>query len=295
MKPLIGAYTIGWSANNPATRNIYDALAKNGWKKWVDAEIKPAIDAGFRRFFLHNPAGCLANENMQPDQFIYAENAGLTFITKEFVSAWRPITAQGIEVISYQGALPGDSDFTKLAKLPIGKDDWLRRIERSYHHALDAGMSIGFDASGNAQLGTPEYHFMCLLRSLGVKVYLEPWIHKTAPHLFGFDHLTTSDFMSHVGDGWGAKREELTGEIINFLHHLPYPEATWANFSTWIVKWVKEQRDIGNTPMIPASQIVKTGKTIEELFGEKPASILGVTKIETKPVLEGVIKVEQVK
>lgn len=281
MKPVVGAYTIGWSANNPATRNIYDALAKNGWQKWVDTEIKPAIDAGFTRFFLHNPGGCLAGEDMQPDQFIYAENAGLTFITKEFVSAWRPITAQGIEVISYQGYLPKDPDFLKLAKGRLTKDDWLRRIERSYHHALDAGMSIGFDSSGNVQLNTPEYHFMSLLKALGVKVYLEPWIHKTAPHLFSWDNLTASNFMRHVDSTWAADRSQLTGEVMNFLQHLPYPDATWQNVPEWIGKWVKEQRDLGNTPMIPASAIVKAGKTLQEVLSEK----VTVTKIETKPVL----------
>lgn len=255
MDKVVLSASIGWSAENSATRNIgWQDLIQHGWEGWIEKWIKPAIQLGFARFEIHNPFGTLAGEDMQADQAISARESGLVWDYQDFVEAWRPITEK-YEVIAYLGTPILDNNFTILKNSKYGASEYIQRLWDSYRLPLDAGMSIGFDAAAViSSVNDPSYAFIELVRNLGRKVYIEAWPPKVSPHLFKYSTVFSQSVWENMQvSDWDADPSLIQGEKLRGLWSIPtgplYEHATWQNFNNWGPIWVKDCWKNGHTAM----------------------------------------------
>lgn len=274
MKNIISYYGIGSGADVP-NRNIGWGIPRHGWQQFVDTLIKPQIDLGITRFQIHNPGGTLPNEIMQADQFVEAKDAGLTWVYKDFVKAWRPITEK-YEVIAYLGTLP-EEDFLRLQSSKFTLDTWMQRLVDSYRYPIDAGMTIAFDAMHHNLSTSPEYHFMRMLQGLGIKTWIEPWPSISYPHFWDCNNQSTVSLYHHMiyrDSSWAAPKESLTGEIAIILNNPPAwwqeyvptrdETKTWQNYDDWGPAWCNEMTALGFTSIVSLFQLIEQHKRLED-------------------------------
>lgn len=279
MKNIIAYYGIG-SGANPPVRNIGWGIPEGGWKPFVERFIKPLIDLGVTRFQLHNPGGTLPNEEMQADQFVEAKKAGLTWVYKDFVKAWKPITDK-YEVIAYLGTLP-EADLKALQdKRKYGS--YARRVTESYYYPLEAGCSIAFDAMHHNLEKSPEYHYMRMQQGLGVRTYIEPWPNVNCPHFWNCNTefvLSNYHHKMYRDGSWAAPVEKMTGERIVLLNYPPsawepwVPSTdfdkdrretmTWANEMDWCPAWCRMVQAQGMTPLVAMYKLIEMKIPLEK-------------------------------
>lgn len=171
---VISLIPIGHSAPGDAGRHVgYGIKSAGGWSPVLEQAAREYA-WGARRWQLHNPFGTETDKPMQFDQYLLAREAGLNWVTDDFVRCWRPFTAiPGIEVIGYLGT-PYYLGVNQPNFDPSHPAAYFRRFTQSVQPLLDAGMSIGFDTSANFPPDHPAYFGMRMVHSLGVKVYTEP-------------------------------------------------------------------------------------------------------------------------
>ncbi len=274
---IISLLLIGGSSTDIEDRRVAWGLRQRGWEGFVRLVVRPQLDAGVRRIQIHNPFGALPDEPMQFDQYIHARSAGLTFLTEGFVEAWKPVIegrytdGEPVEVIAYLGKLPDDPDFQKL--LDAGDTTgWLARAVVSLSLPLEAGMSLGFDASASAAEQSPTHRLTELLQSLGIRIYIEARPYKYTPHWFDNNVIITdrfwkrSDPLEHPGDSgkWAAGNDQLTGEIVRivFPKHAEDP-----------VNWRLDLRrvlDDGHTASVPLYNVLVRGTRLEDVLSPGP-------------------------
>ncbi len=270
---IISFLLIGGSTTEIEDRCVGWSLRQRGWDGFVRLVVRPQLNAGVRRIQIHNPFGTLPDESMQFDQYIHSRSAGLAFLTEGFVDAWKPVIqgryTQGepVEVIAYLGKLQDDPDFQKLQDAGDNKG-WLARAVVSLSLPLEAGMSIGFDASASATEQSPTHRLTELLQSLGTRVYIEARPYKNTPHWFDNNVIITdkfwkrSDPQRYPGDSgkWAARNDQLTGEIVRivFPEHAEDPD-----------NWKRDLRrvlDDGHTAAVPVYNMLGNGKRLEDLL-----------------------------
>lgn len=171
---VISYIPIGHSAPGDQGRHIgYGIKAAGGWAPVLDQAVREYA-WGVRRWQLHNPFGTETGKAMQFDQFLRAREAGLNWVTDDFVKRWRPFTAiPGVEVIGYLGTpyyLGADQQNFDRSN-PAA---YFRRFTTSVQPLLDAGMSVGFDTSSRFPPDHPAYYALRMIHALGVRVYTEP-------------------------------------------------------------------------------------------------------------------------
>lgn len=196
---VISWLEIGHSAPLDADRHVgYGIKQHGGWTWFVNNTIQAEYDWGVRRFAMHNPFGTLAGEYMQFDQYLHAQDAGLNWLTKDFVSAWSTwISAHpDAEVIAYIGTLDfqgeEDPDFARY-DAPELQHLWLKRAIDSLSPLIDSGISIAFDTGGRYAEGSAPYNLMRLVESLGVRIYTEPVPFLSATHLHDLPSMALFD------------------------------------------------------------------------------------------------------
>lgn len=218
--------------NQPASvRTIGWGIPQHGWGQYVSGRFATLQSYGTRRILLHNPFGTLPGEAIfQFDQFILAQEAGLTNVTNTFVDAWRPVTQSGVEVIAYIGKLWQDPDFDALTDF----DAYMDRVMRSIRPMIEAGVSIGFDSIVAAPGDSRAYMVVEAVRNSGVKVYNEnrPSASNTFYHSYNgvyYDHWWPGGDPANNPDAWwAATNQQLTGEILRATMNPP----TGLNFNS---------------------------------------------------------------
>jgi len=259
---IISQLQIGWSSSVAADRNVGWNIKAEGWQGFVNRYVQPAIAWGATRILLINPFGTKANEPMQLDQFLHAQQEGLTWLTQGFVQAWKPIIDSGIEVIGYVGTMENDSNFTS--------SNWQTRFWASLKPLLDAGMSIGLDGAGAAAATTKTGQGVQLLRAQGAEVYVEPRpaVTNTAVHRLGV--ITTEDFWDrsnperYPDSAWAATDAMIRGEVIRLLSGPPAGKS-WAEPS-WYPAYMRDILAQGNSAAIGIDLLIHLGVSLEELL-----------------------------
>lgn len=269
---IVSFFLIGGSSTNIVDRRVAWNLRQIGWQGFVQTRIRPQLDAGVRRIQIHNPFGTLPEEPMQFDQFLHARDAGLDFLIDDFVKAWRPVVqgiyteGEPVEVIAYLGKLEDDPDFAKL----LDKGDtagWLARAIISMSLPLEAGMSIGFDAAAPASEQSPTHHLTQLVKSLGVRIYIEARPYQNTPHWFDENIIITDTFWKRSdperypddSGKWAARNDQLKGEIVHiiFPEHADDPE-----------NWKLDLRRVlnaGHTAAVPIYNMVDKDRPLKVL------------------------------
>lgn len=250
---IIAWYVIGNSSDIERDRRIGWNIKEDGWQGFVRKHAEPAIALGFDAIQLHNPGGTLAREEMQPDQFVTADEAGLTWISRGFVDAWRPVTRR-VPVIAYMGMLPKNERLQ--GHLDRGEhSQFLRAIEESYRLPLDARMEIAFDALHDLNPSSWELQVYRLFSSMGVRTYVETAPNVVDIELYGSNFQIVNTVLDRAllnGEPWLAPLEQLTGERIVLLAEPPKSmpggkngEMTWKNWRTWQYRWMAHWIDQG--------------------------------------------------
>jgi hypothetical protein len=267
---IIAWYVIGNSSDVERDRRIGWNIKQDGWQGFVRKHAEPAIALGFDAIQLHNPGGTLAREEMQPDQFVTAEEAGLTWISRGFVDAWRPVTgrppgAGGVPVIAYMGMLPKNERLQ--GHLDRGEhSQFLRAIEESYRLPLEARMEIAFDALHDLNPSSWELQVYRLFSAMGVRTYVETAPNVVDIELYGSNFQIVNTVLDRAllnGEPWLAPLEQLTGERIVLLAEPPKAdrgvkntEPSWKNWRTWQFRWMAHWIDQGWSIAVNPSNFV---------------------------------------
>lgn len=257
-------WLIGWSSADSSKRCVGNVYAAGGWKKFVEMNVLPTLSWGVEGILVHNPFGCLPNEDMMFDQYLYAKNAKLDWLIKDFVSAWRPVTSQ-VEVVGYLGRIQGEPKFEAL-KQPTKVDDWLKRFYKSIAFVLDAGMSVAFDGAAGYATDTPEALIIQFLNAMGVKCYVEARPRKFTPFLsypvIAIDQTWHQQDPELSQNPWMqqnmAKNSELTGEILRLINTPPTGH-TWADYDTWIMDYAQSILNDGHSVTASVTKLMKAG------------------------------------
>lgn len=260
---------VGWGAN--ATHR------KQGWAGYIRRVIQPQIAWGARRFALHNPFGVLIGQSMQFDQFLHARDgvAGahnpLPWLYQDFVSAWSSLIraqaakGQPIEVIAYLGRLDGDPDFARL-----DPQEWAKRFSDSVRMPVEAGMSVGFDASSFTPADSPTFRAADLLRRDGVRVYTEARPRLDAPQWWDFPVISENNFWFRSDPArwpdskrWAAPTNRLSGEILRIVQ--PANPNDWLKPGFGKKAALQILRD-GNVAAVALDPIIQQGVKLRDLI-----------------------------
>ncbi len=265
---VVAFIAIGNSSDDAEVRRVGWNLPRSDWHDFVRLQVRPLMRRGLRRFDLHNPFGTLPDEPMQFDQYLHAKDAGLTWLTDDFADAWQPVLNDpdypSVEVIAYLGKIEDDPDFEALADQP---ERWLARALLSVQAPLRAGMSIGFDSAAVTEEDSPTYRFASLLRSLGVKVYIEPRPDADKPHWHGYPIVTANehwqrsdpDVYGKYGADHKATNQQLTGEVVRLLIA---PDSVEAK-GLW--QWERAMVIFGQTPDSAALRMHQVFRDIDDI------------------------------
>ena len=265
---LVSWITIGGSGHDPSDRGVAWNIEAEGWTGFVETFVQPQLAWGAKRILLHNPFGTLVGEAMQADQAIEAQNAGLNWLLDDFVAAWQPITAQGIEVIAYLGMPRNDASFTGLSE-----QQWFDRLWQSLDLPLRAGMNIGFDMSLQAAPGDRDWSAVEQLHQRGVRVYGEPRpaessLHWRAMPLVAEDHvwLETNPELYPETRNWAAKDSQITGEVVRLINHPP-PGQTLETMAYWLPGQARGILREGHTVAVEVNGLIERGISMTQILG----------------------------
>ncbi len=158
-------FPIGHTSHDASRRGVkYLIEKKGGWKKFIKAEVQPALDLGVKTIQIHNPAGVgISDKFMRFDQFSLAKSEGLDF-ENDFVKAFSRLTNRGIRVIGYIGSpddIPQlwdaggdidrdwllDDDDAQIKHNPFSMQDLRTPILDEFKHFRDSGVDLGMDRS----------------------------------------------------------------------------------------------------------------------------------------------------
>jgi hypothetical protein len=282
MAKLIAHCMVGWTGNNPLTRNVGILPQLHGtdlfWYGFIKTYIIPAYEKGFRRFLIHNPFGCLANEDMQLDQYIHASTK-TPWLVKNFAKAFNETCPTDIEIISYLGTPITDRDFEKRLE-PGMTDNWLIRVTDSLKAVMDAKHNIGWDYTSGLSPNSHYTHLIHLLTSLGHQGYIEAWPCKWSQQWFNYPNITTDNVYDNMlrdiagNREWAALPSDITGEIIRMgwgdangpyvtddniirmLSEVGVDKATWTNTPLWYNTWIKNRLDLGHSVCVSVDGIL---------------------------------------
>jgi hypothetical protein len=217
---LIAFWPVGNASLDPATRTVAKDQFTNGWTGWVQSRIPPLLAQGYTRIHLHNPFG--VGTHMELDQYLLAKEQGLTWLTDDFVSAWKPITAKGVEVIAYIGMDKGEPQFGTT------EAQWFARFWAAVKPLLDAKVSIALDSACLQPEQSYVYKAAQLLRARDVKVYIESRQMK-ANEQWGNFAVFSEESWWHDSDpanstdaaNWALPTDQITGEVVRWVFYPP--------------------------------------------------------------------------
>lgn len=251
-------------------RGFDPVLLDKGWHAWVDAKVRPEIawmksrGATRIRVLIHNPYGLERSTKGVTDEYRFSQrgncygNPATKTLAHGFADAVRPLTREGVEVITYFGRLDNDP-LAHLAKSGKG-GEYLDQCRWQIAEALEAGCSIAFDASNDLEPAGAAWRFMASIEP-HTRIYLEPRPHATRPHLFGYPIITQDEFWArsdpekHADSAWGARNVDLTGEVIRFVQFPDRDPAAAPFQSPWLGAGVADRL------IAPAIRIQRDGHT----------------------------------
>ncbi|MCC6680119.1 MAG: hypothetical protein IT445_04365 [Phycisphaeraceae bacterium] len=280
---FISWHQIGYTSLVIEDRQVGLRLKERGWKKFVQQEILPDLDWGVRRIAIHNPFGATVPVVMQFDQYLEAKEEGVTWLTDEFVEAWKSVVegqythGEPVEVICYFGSMYLDEGMDALYQ--SGRlDEWYERAWGSVQPALDSGMSIALDAAPLASSEHPAWTFALMLRDRGCHIYVEAMPYADRPHWSQFEALMLESFYRDVVQQQMArfvKPADLPGPLIRVVTgHL---KPGWNGVDTqWMVEPALGVLADGHVLAIQADRLMQLGYTLDEFLLEAKRLSLGL-------------------
>lgn len=246
------------------------------------------IRDGFDAIELHNPFGCLANEEMLATQFLDARRAGLDWLTEGFTEAWKPVVNAGIEVIAYPGSLVLSEKLTRMAV--TGGPAFNQEVMENFRPMCEAGCSIALDS----QHKMPPKHWAhdafkrvitwSRIANPKARGYVETFPHKTdAPWFFRPAHavmsglgvwvMGTNDYLrcEYLGQplpDWPLLPLPPAHEVIVHITGNPSPDVG-VPIANWMPALIRHHVSRGRSIAVPPSDL--------RALGMKPADFLRAT------------------
>ena len=276
---LIGWANVGWSANNSLTLNVNRILFVEGWKSYIERQVLPQLRWGVRRFQVHNPFGTRAGTVMQFDQYLEAQQRGLTWLTEGFVESWKKVieghytNGEPVEVIAYLGAINLDPDLSVLLR----KGDleaWQQLVDDSVQPFLDAGMSIGFDSASRLDADETEFQYIKQLEESGTEVYIESWPDASKAHLLEMNIVALERNIASraeqrkrtFGPNRPAHRRELQGELVRMMTRPPEDGSEdWSDIA-WLIDDAVNAISAGDTVALDTKALEGFGISMQDLL-----------------------------
>ncbi|MBX3355835.1 MAG: hypothetical protein KF724_09070 [Phycisphaeraceae bacterium] len=270
---VISYFLIGGSCSTIATRRISTVTREDGWAGFIQRWAKPAFEWGSRRFWLQWPFGTSGTvNNTDWDQFMDAKDAGLDWLTKDFVDRWRPIREGSlgvpVDITAYIGSALDDPTMMPLL-LKERYAEWLVRAVSSVVPYLMCRMNIGVDASVRVPQDQPDLHLCSLLSSLGTKIFVETRPQVSHPYWNQFnvvvdaDFWYTSDPKQNPGATWAIPNDQLKGEIVRGIMFPPKGK-NWDDIG-WMVQEARKILREGHTVLLNTNHLQAKGVSMDDL------------------------------
>ena len=207
MNDLVLRYAIGWTGRDPKKRYVGVITPEKPWPVYIKDIVLKDIDwlkgKARPRVMLSNPFGVVPQwPTMRATQYQDAVKAQLDWLYESFFAPVKELVDQGVEVISYLGSPKSDPYYRAFEnnKATNNQDNIIYELSQSYGVSINAGCSIGFDGAQGVPPDHYQYHFMEMLRSLGVKYYIESTPQLVQTHLWDKDSIAreTTFLARHV-------------------------------------------------------------------------------------------------
>lgn len=226
---LVEYWLIGGTVRDTSRRDVgRHQIGDAGWPAFVRDRVRPSYDWGMRRFWVHNPFGTVGGA-MNFTQYLEAREAGLDFLTKDFGSAWRPVVDGALGEPTELVAYIGPANFEDGGRLQQLHEQGnvartLAFMMKCVQPLLEAGASIGADASARLDDDGPTIRFYEFLQSLGMDVYIESRPRKDRPRWAQFNVVAEdqwwhrSDPERHADASWALPESEYQRSVVRIFH-----------------------------------------------------------------------------
>jgi hypothetical protein len=272
---LMIAFNGHFESNNDG-RRLPEMVLEQGWQAYVDQNIQPMVDYGFRRIMFHNPFGTLAGLSYEYDQYLealHSDDPRLQAAAQNFVEPWRNIVDQGVEVIFYIGTVLGDSASFGMGDDPYSAEGFdVERMRASVEPLLEAGVSIGFDAITRFAADHPLHQYALELQDRGVTVYVEGRPMVGFEHWADFRIINTQVWWNQSDpdqrqNGWAYTNEQVDNQTPENLlwQHIPTSGNDW-NDTGWIGDVIRSTLSDGRTSIVSGLLMSREAGSLEEFL-----------------------------
>jgi hypothetical protein len=231
---VYAASSIGWSDNNPATRNISRDYLRDpaSWVRRVFGQSqKLAFDGGW----MHNPDGCrndpaTTERNMRLDARLLAMAQGLTALEDpSLAEALREMNAQGFPIALYYGNPAKEVGSVWKLIEDVFTDPGQRTMIQTRFAlyfvdlAIRTGCAVGLDASCGVRPKDPTdggfYEIFMAIKSKAASVIIEPPANLGIRHLYDERSVIATDWLQKIEANpgwctWQAPWNQISGEVI---------------------------------------------------------------------------------
>ncbi|MCC6680130.1 MAG: hypothetical protein IT445_04425 [Phycisphaeraceae bacterium] len=275
-------------------RPLRDTVHRNGWKGVV-RELEPVFkwfrDAGQTpRIMIHTPFGYGDGPAMDYDAYLRArQNKAHEWIYSDFVEAWQPLTdpqaKDRIDLVCYVGAIALDPDMKKyLEPDESGQVDlatWRARAMESLQPFLEAGASIGFDASSGIDPDSIEGQFILSIdrmfqqEGLGRYILIEALPHKPYARWCDFRVIMASTYWEDRSAKWlkfgklNFGPDQIQQEVWMLINMPPSGE-TWDTLARWNAPYTRQWLEQGYTCCTRVPRLIDAGVSYDDLFTSSP-------------------------
>lgn len=275
LNQVISWWGIG-SGGDPTRRHTQWIQPQTGWSGFVERHVRPIRELGVKRFWLHTPMGHSGVVRDQPpigktgirfDQWLEArEKPSLAWLTKGFARAWLPLTRDNVQVVAYLGTLHGAPEFDDLLR---GRQrDFFDRLARSIRPFLDAGCDLALDSALLSPPGHYVYELVQLLKSRGIRVYIESMPRVDAPHWFGADIVSSEEQFQAASNPANqhllCPPEKLTGQIVRGFWNPP-DRQRYTDFRAYYRAVIPPALARGHSVCLAMAHFLAAGGTLNEL------------------------------
>lgn len=276
LEQLVSWWGIG-SGGDASRRHAQWIHPESGWAGFVEKHIRPVRALGIQRFWLHTPMGHsgvtrsfapVGKSGIRFDQLLEArEKTSLRWLTQGFAKAWLPLTRANVQVVAYLGTLHGAPEFDDLAR---GRQrDFFDRLTQSIRPFLDAGCDLAIDSSVLSMPGHYVYEFVRLLKSRGVRVYIESMPRVEATWWYDADIITSEEQFQAASNPGNqhilAPPERLTGEVVRGFWSAVNRQK-YADYRMWYQAEIPAALARGHSVCLAMAHFLSAGGTLDDLL-----------------------------
>ncbi|MEX0884948.1 MAG: hypothetical protein WD009_00780 [Phycisphaeraceae bacterium] len=217
---VVAWWTLGGSRSDDNPPGVHSTFQQAGsWRAWIEVHAAPLAEMGVERFWLHNPFAF----RYEADALLKVKDLGpdYAYVYEDFVEAWREFQSRypHVEVTAYTGAIRSREPFASMAEAGDHRA-FNEYLQASLELYIEAGMSIGFDASSNTPADHPLAQFIFELERNGTRIYTEGYPRTEHGHWHIRPHMVSErQYQARVVPQRpsAAPASKVTGETVRLI------------------------------------------------------------------------------